>query len=522
VVVRGEARRAEAVQDAREGCRLIPDDVCGVRGGRDVGLAVVLRPVWGAGLACGLGLAAMMSGGCAGDGRGGGSAASDRTPMVGLENLTADQTGGRPGTSDTGDEPENEIERQIRAQQLAMRGGSGLGFDENPNGSDWSSGSTGRDEGAGTDRAFRVDPVPFPFDVHDGGGPRTSLRTGDDRATGQAVDAATNQDSPSTEPARTSEPAELINQTSTDIAPGGRPSDSETQRRARELAVELAEILRVRAIEGGEVGTGGAPGVRAGRNSAMQEALRLVFLDAIEPGTASLALADALGGLNPAQREILSTLRDAVADMSMSDAGSGRGDSAGSRGLDAGALADRLRRAAKELVDEPLSMPMVALCTRVESFGRYTPLAANRFMVGRTTPLLVYAEVENFKQAPAAPDSLASARHRERGQQGMREGEGRGEQGGAGDVHEVRLSIELGIYPESGDPLVYHFPADRIRDTSRRARRDFFVVRRIDVPPTLNTGSYVLKVTLTDEHSGDVAERVIPFTVVADPSLLRR
>ena len=558
----GGARRAEVVQDAR-GLKcccvlLFSRDVLGGAGaggaggvhvnGRSAlrrGRGCVLRVVRDAGASlgvCGAVLAVVVVGGvgCAGDGRDSAAARGDRTPMVGLSDLATQQQSSRDGqtgstAADGAGEPENEIERQIRAQQLAMRGGDGFGFGDGSDGADgWggSSSSSGRGSGVG----FRVDPVPFPFDVHGGGVGGAGVGGGSvNRAAGSSSDSASalagdrsdDRGSPSAGPGTVTEPAESAGDEG--VAPGGRPTDSQTQQRERELAVELAEILRVRAIEGGLSGSGPGVNARDGRDAAMQEALRLVFLDAIEPGTASLALADALGALDPRQRDMLGTLRDAVSDLAAGDGGAsggrsgrGAGGAGSSRGLDAAVLADRLRRAAQELVDEPLSMPMVALCTRVESFGRYTPLASSRFMIGRTTPVLVYAEVEHFKQAPAGADALGPASRRDRsasGESGARGDEGGG---GGGGGHEVRLSIELGIYPESGDPLVYHFPAERIRDASRRERRDFFVVRRIDIPPTLNTGSYVLKITLTDEHSGDVAERVIPFTVVADPSLLRR
>ena len=138
----------------------------------------------------------------------------------------------------------------------------------------------------------------------------------------------------------------------------------------------------------------------------------------------------------------------------------------------------------------------VALCQRVDGFGRFTPLSNNRFIAGRSAAMILYAEVLNFSQR----DELIG-------------------ESTVDTVHVVELSQEVNLLLDSDGSLQFIKPEQTLRDASRTPRKDFFVVQRIDLPPNLSVGKYNLKLTLRDKGSGAEAERIIPILIVADPAI---
>lgn len=172
---------------------------------------------------------------------------------------------------------------------------------------------------------------------------------------------------------------------------------------------------------------------------------------------------------------------------------------------DVAALGEALREAAQAAA--PLSglrVTTAVLTSRVESFGRYTPLAGTTFLAGRASPVILYTELENFAQSRAGDAPIESA---------------------AGDLGDaalpgdwvVSLSQQVELYAADGT-RVWARPEQVVRDRARTLRRDFFLVQRLDLPSTLSVGSYTLRVTVRDRLSGGLAERSIPITIVADRS----
>jgi hypothetical protein len=142
-------------------------------------------------------------------------------------------------------------------------------------------------------------------------------------------------------------------------------------------------------------------------------------------------------------------------------------------------LADRLRAQAD------LTIPTLALCTRVEGFGVYTPIDPARFQTGREQPAVIYCEVENF--------SSQVDDHK---------------------MWETRLAQKAVLYTESGLP-VWEDKSKDIIDHSRNRRHDFFITKVMRFPSTLTAGHYLLKVTVVDQHANRVAEATMPVQMVA-------
>lgn len=180
---------------------------------------------------------------------------------------------------------------------------------------------------------------------------------------------------------------------------------------------------------------------------------------------------------------------------------------------------DALRRLAASLTQEDLSSDAVlaelerlsaelnaslrafrlreaVICSEVRGLGDYDSMELPTLLVGNTHRLLVYTE----------PDRFAT---RERSDNGT-------------SLHEVEISQELTLYHDApGDLQVWHHPRERIKEASRRPKRDFYLVHEIELPRRLSVGSYLLRVSARDEVAGTTAERTIPIRIVADPSLIR-
>ncbi|MGA2440597.1 MAG: hypothetical protein ABSH08_06545 [Tepidisphaeraceae bacterium] len=142
-------------------------------------------------------------------------------------------------------------------------------------------------------------------------------------------------------------------------------------------------------------------------------------------------------------------------------------------------LADRLRSQAQ------LSIPTVAFCSQVVSYGVYSPMPSSRLPAGRNNDLIVYCEVANFTSIQ-----------------------------GNDAIWRTRLRQEMVLYTDTGLAV---WPAksnaDVFLDQSRNRRHDFFISRLIRLPSSLAAGKYVLKITLMDEQSNRVVEASAPLEI---------
>jgi hypothetical protein len=189
----------------------------------------------------------------------------------------------------------------------------------------------------------------------------------------------------------------------------------------------------------------------------------------------------ALSGLRPEDREVLAAIMDGLSNF--------RGVLRSENNpllaakvrplLD---MSDRLRTQAE------MTLPTVALCSDVKSYGVYTPVDHSRFIAGRDNQTIVYCEVDNF-QSQLTSDNF----------------------------WQTKLTEEMVLYTESGLPV---WPAKNdpkpVTDLCRQRRHDFFILHMITLPQNLTIGRYLLKLTVTDQQANRVAEATTPVEIVAE------
>lgn len=142
-------------------------------------------------------------------------------------------------------------------------------------------------------------------------------------------------------------------------------------------------------------------------------------------------------------------------------------------------MADRIRSRTD------LSVASVNLCSTVRAFGNYDPVEPLQFAAGSPTLSVFYCEVDGF---------LSQLNEKQ--------------------LWESKLSLELRLYNEAGMQL-WRVAPETVLDTSRKRRRDFFIAKRIQLPPKLSPGAYMLKATVRDLNANRVAESTLQLSVVS-------
>jgi hypothetical protein len=145
-------------------------------------------------------------------------------------------------------------------------------------------------------------------------------------------------------------------------------------------------------------------------------------------------------------------------------------------------MADRLRSQAD------LCVPTVQLCSRVDAYGKYTPITPARFTAGKEDGVIVYCEVENFLT-------------KQNSQQ----------------MWETKLTEQVTVYTDTG-LLAWSDAVRPVTDECRNRRHDFFSYNVIHLPAHLTIGRYLLKVSIEDKNADRVAEATVPFEMTADSS----
>lgn len=270
---------------------------------------------------------------------------------------------------------------------------------------------------------------------------------------------ATDGESPAAEepPEDPSSPPPAIEE----ITPPSQPSADE---RLQAHLSSLITLLRVRA---------------ATANEPFNDYLALVALEALRADVISLDEREVEGVLLPDEIEALRAVQGVVRELAESG--------------DPTRASEIIETARRDLAQgQPLSIPTLALCSRVNGFGKFEELPSTTLVAGSAHRMIVYVEVDHMTHREASQD-----------------------EGGASDRWAVELTQELELRHDPDGMLAWRRPTMRTIDTSRNQRRDFYVVSEIELPETLTIGSYALKVRMTDQTSGDVAEAVVPIRVVA-------
>lgn len=253
---------------------------------------------------------------------------------------------------------------------------------------------------------------------------------------------------------------------------------------------------------------------------ALKPALPLAAREALGESEAGAQLDAIEVTLSPKQQFALAALRRVHARLQSADAG----DAARLSRVfsdEAGALAGiGVVPSAQAVMPEPergLRLTTAALCTRVESYGRYAPFESTRFLAGRPNPMIVYAELEGFRQ------SGDEARDKEvkeiKDDKPVLNASPFAPAKPAPEEWGVDLAMELELIAADG-LVVWRQPQAIMKDKSRSRRKDLFVVQKIELPAAVSVGSYTLKVRLKDRLATAEAETNIPVEVVADAGLV--
>ncbi|CAN5851059.1 hypothetical protein BH11PLA1_BH11PLA1_12040 [soil metagenome] len=299
-----------------------------------------------------------------------------------------------------------------------------------------------------------------------------------------------------------------------DVAGGGYDGDgarrdTRGQRRERLLA-ELTQTLAEDARQpgGGENAplnsNSGRRGTTGARNAAsaergdpgdndFQRAVRLALVEALTPAAAQSRAAGALESasatMGPQDAASLARVRDVLRGV-----GSAKEGAAAAKAVTQGAA---LLASASAL-----TLPAVELCTRVDGFGRYTPVASTTLLAGRGLSAILYTEVENFTSVrddtASGPQSASTA----------------GSVAGTG-AFVTNLSQTIHLYNDEGR-AIWSLPPQTLRETARNIRRDYYLVQRIDLPANLAPGAYTLKTTVRDLARNAETQRGVPIMVVAN------
>ncbi|MBX3359653.1 MAG: hypothetical protein KF745_14635 [Phycisphaeraceae bacterium] len=263
--------------------------------------------------------------------------------------------------------------------------------------------------------------------------------------------------------------------------PVAEPAQVEVQagERMGALVEDLAKVIREQA---------------GGAGSGYQVGLKLAMLAALGSDEDAARFASATADLPAAEARSLEALRQSLRAMARESA------SAADPEATARIVEDLSQRLAAEA--GVLSVPALALCERVEGFGRYVPFARNTFTAGRSQEMIVYVEVAGFSQrAWSGSDHPATARPAE---------------GQEAEQYVTELGQEVAVYAATDGYQALYRPEQVVKDVARRVRRDFFLVQRITLPPTLAIGTYNLKVTMRDKVTGATAEKIVPIQIVED------
>ncbi len=141
------------------------------------------------------------------------------------------------------------------------------------------------------------------------------------------------------------------------------------------------------------------------------------------------------------------------------------------------AAAGRLQEKAR------LELHNVAFCHKITSYGNYQRFKRDEFTPGQ--PVLLYAEVTNFKSEPTADGQFRTL---------------------------MKSSIEV-LDGTARTRVIDSIPFAPSEDRCRNHRRDYFHSYEFTIPPGINPGPHVLRLTVEDQLGKKSSVTTLNFTV---------
>ncbi len=150
----------------------------------------------------------------------------------------------------------------------------------------------------------------------------------------------------------------------------------------------------------------------------------------------------------------------------------------------------QLRTAIQKLQENArLELRNVAFCHKISSFGNFDRFPRDEFGPGQ--PVLVYAEVANFKSVPTTlPNKPNETAYRT----------------------QLKSSIEIHRLGPNGE-LVERFDFEPTEDYCHNHRRDYFHSYEFTIPQRISLGPHVMTLTVEDQLSRKVATYSLNFMV---------
>lgn len=206
---------------------------------------------------------------------------------------------------------------------------------------------------------------------------------------------------------------------------------------------------------------------------AKHVALRMLYLMANQQERAL----QAIPGIDPGDQEFWQQMFWSVANYFDGQNVPDRGHRAALTATQLRTAVDRLQESAK------LELRNVAFCHKIASFGNYERFDRDEFTP--TQPVLLYAELSNFKSAPAA---------------------------GGKYLTRIRSSIEI---HDAAGRQVMRIPTLETEDLCLNHRRDYYHSYEFSLPPAtkIALGPHTLKLIVEDLQSNKVTEETLRFTV---------
>jgi len=144
----------------------------------------------------------------------------------------------------------------------------------------------------------------------------------------------------------------------------------------------------------------------------------------------------------------------------------------------------QLRSAVERLQEKArLDLRNMTFCHKISSYGNFERFARDEFSPGQ--PVLLYAEVDNFKSEPTTDGQYRTI---------------------------LKSTIEIYRAGSNGE-RIEEIPFTATEDLSKNPRRDYFHSYQFDIPPRIALGPHVLKLTVEDQLSRKVSSTTLNFTV---------